>query len=97
MSENKKANEKLLADLSVLGSTPDQVAATLVSKGIKGEPMRVCFCPIANYLKSIGYITPYTDSMGAGAGDIYSPVPEAVSLFIMAFDDGEFAELALGD
>jgi len=45
----------ILEKLQALGSTADEVAATLAARGIKGVRREECDCPIARYLWAEGY------------------------------------------
>ena len=100
---------KLLSELAALGDTRDAVAATLKDKGIKGYRNSLGSCPVARYLRTCGYqwayvmahnvtvgesqapgaITPYRTSQG----EIAVLPSEAVSSFIIAFDQGMYPEV----
>ena len=89
--------QEALADL---GSTADEVAASLRYRGIKGSIDDPCGCPIANYIKSLGY-----GYASVGGGFAYAarddirlateclPLPGPVQQFIRAFDNRAYPDL----
>jgi hypothetical protein len=47
----KLTSESILKTLRVLGNKPDDIAASLRRKRVRGSPCESYNCPIANYLK----------------------------------------------
>ena len=89
--------------LAQLGSTADEVAASLRKQGITGKPGDVTADPIANYLRAHGVDSPevdleqvslaaYEDPCGSN-GPISVDHPAPVRAFVIAFDNGDFQDL----
>ena len=86
--------------LDALGSTTDQIAASLKAKGIKGLLGHGCSCPIYNYLVGEGVPVREVDSDQV---TVEPPAPDAplvlvdltdsVSDFVWSFDLGRYPEL----
>ena len=85
------------AALKMLGDNADAVAATLGRLGIKGHPLRMDVCPVAEFLKlrfpghtfevsGRSIRTPDMKPFG-----IHTPV--AVEEFVAGFDHGQWPEL----
>jgi hypothetical protein len=100
-----KSKEEVLALLLALGSTEEEIAAKLVSLGIRGDPKKYNTCPIAQYLISNGVEAGIGVGIGikAGAGVVvghnihwYSlidyPQLAVIFNFIWAFDRGDFPQ-----
>jgi len=91
----------LKADLEALGSTEQEVAATLKAKGIRGLRDYSWGCPVANYLKSLGYQVEMVldDHVCADIVDgclfkrFNACTPPAIKAFILAFDRRDYPEL----
>lgn len=84
-----KTNESLLNDLLALGGTCSEVVASLASRGIMGTRGSCYNCPIASYLRSLGYYGPCANkTMVCISGGIDIETPSSISLFIRAFDMG---------
>lgn len=104
------ATESGLTDaLAVLGETPEKVAESLRSKGIKGHrfypggPGSPYSCPIAIYLHSVTGRIAQVDHEEAALGEEHEanidwpvalPLPDGVKDFVEAFDCGMFDDLA---
>lgn len=98
--------EELEKNLENLGSTPDEVAQSLRTLGIKGSRMNSEYCPIAEYIHktvpgSIGYT-------GISSSSVYLPKrrfsfkdgekfeahhPQPVRRFILDFDSYAYPDL----
>jgi hypothetical protein len=93
--------------LVALGSTSEQVATTLLLRGIRGKQGKAASCPIANYLGSFfpGYnfsaiqadvfvfVSRYVFTRVNGFDPIKVPNPVAVADFVFEFDRGYHPEL----
>jgi hypothetical protein len=102
-----KSKAEILSLLMALGSTADEVAAKLVSLGIKGDRNECRTCPIAQYLVSNG-LEAYSEMKGEGArthGLLFGveasgywwplathPQLTGVSNFILDFDRGQYPQ-----
>jgi hypothetical protein len=78
--------------LTRLGTTADEVAATLRDLGIRGQRFDGCDCPVARYLADHGH------EMAVGSVSAKSQwervlLPHPVAHFAMAFDQGAYPEL----
>lgn len=80
--------------LAALTGTPDEIAATLASRGIRGEIGSPCRCPIAI---AVGADAIWTRPPAAIFGLVKVPLPAAVVEFVELFDDGWYPELVEGD
>jgi hypothetical protein len=86
--------EQAIQLLNDMGTTADEVAAFLKSKGIKGRPCEATSCPVANYMVSQG-----GDPTGAvydrynHGADYVVETPAPVFAFIRYFDWGKYPEL----
>lgn len=88
--------EELLAKM---GNTPEEVAAFLREKGIKGVPDDKTEDPVCRYLKEqlntadvqIEHGDCYVDSNGTWEPSC--PLPQAVDEFLIAFDQSRFTDL----
>lgn len=94
--------EKCLQDLEKLGNSPDDIANSLKSAGIKGIRGISTSCPIANYLKSkyegieltVGatkVVVAFYESWGQASFNIKNS--EALEKFISKFDNIEYPDL----
>jgi hypothetical protein len=88
--------------LAELGDTADAVAASLVAAHCRGMRSSAYRCPVANYLRTIGWQDPDVDSvvfsiydgaMGDKIAEGVLPVP--VRRFIDDFDRGLYGDLIL--
>lgn len=85
--------------LNELGDTADEVAGTLLGKGIDGNHS-MHTCPVANYIRDntgvkVGVVpseTSYQDEWYCGRFN-YIDNPLAVRKFVKAFDEGAFPAL----
>jgi hypothetical protein len=95
-------HQELLALLTPLGETSDQVCRSLKERGIKGDMWCGSSCPIANYLrKETGVLV----SVNTRQVSIFDPrnkshehyldqeLPAAISAFIRNFDNRAYPEL----
>jgi hypothetical protein len=94
---------EVTVQLAALGSTPTQIAETLLEQGVSGIRGSGLSCPISNYLTGKCGITKVaagwrTITVAAGPDDSLTPVPTPppVAGFITAFDKGAFDELVNG-
>jgi hypothetical protein len=97
-----KTKAEILALLVDLGSTADEVAAKLISFGIKGEREKCSTCPVAQYLFSKGVVAKINDptwfglgGVGIGVDSYWYPLatyPQLTGVFnfIRAFDRGQY-------
>lgn len=90
----------LMEDLQRLGSEPDEIAGTLREIGICGEINEPEHCPIANYLKDLGYehVSVALDDEGhlvASTANEETQIPAALSRFVNWFDRGLYRELSI--
>lgn len=90
--------------LAALGTTPNQVADTLLDGGYRGNPACDATCPVATYLTDLwpdatcSVTEEPPDALIAEVwysttACVQVPVPDPVSAFIRRFDGGEFGEL----
>lgn len=82
--------------LRALGSTPQQVAASLRREGVKGSPLLPGACPLANYLRSEGFKYPRVGDrihVGFGAREKEYALPPACRDFTWHFDSGHYPAL----
>lgn len=83
------------AALTDLGDTYESIRNALVKSGIRGEQLRSCWCPIANYLRvQLG-----TDAVDVGnsfirVNGVRVRQSQSALSFIESFDDNEYPELA---
>lgn len=95
-----KIGPAITRKLAELGDTADAVAASLAAaqcRGWRGSSYR---CPVANYLRTLGWSVPDVD---AGVFAIYDgadetriaegPLPSGVKEFIGRFDAGLYGDL----
>lgn len=86
---------EILEKLIALGDTPRQIADNLNKLGIKGRIGSMCGCPLAEYIKKLGW--PRTEvcrtTFQEGIGFPRHMLPLACIRFIEYFDRGEFPEL----
>jgi hypothetical protein len=95
--------EGLSSALAALGSTPAQVADTLLDGGHRGRPGCDATCPVAEYLTFL-----YPDTTCSVTEDppdwliaevwtanrsVQTRLPLAVLTFVVDFDHGRYAEL----
>ena len=89
--------------LEQLGSTPDEVAASLKSRGIRGVRNTVRLLnPIVRYVETL--VTDFRDiDLQTGqlritlldGRKIVSPLPQAVTDFLAAFNRGDYPDLEM--
>jgi hypothetical protein len=103
MSAGEDAVETVTDLLRNLGDTADAVADTLHMAGVTGVTDNVFADPVANYLKLRGIQSPEVDlecvaldayenpDMTDGPFRVHHPRP--VRDFLVAFDNGEYADL----
>lgn len=88
----------IMQALLALGDDVDSIRSALHSVGAKGERMRACWCPVANYLrKRLG-----TDAVEVGhqritVCGVSVQIPTPVERFITSFDVMQFPELCQVD
>ena len=93
----------LLSHLAALGSTQDEVAATLRAAGIKGLPGKACSCPVAEWVTWAGF-TQVEVGKESITGLYVFTAQEKVVLghagpvvdFVRAFDGGGYPDLIAG-
>jgi hypothetical protein len=85
----------LLERLNSLGNHPDQVAAKLQAKGVKGRPHIGCDCALARYLASEypGHSFEVSNVQVEIDGEGRAYLPSGCRLFIREFDQGGYPEL----
>jgi hypothetical protein len=99
------SREEVLALLTALGSTEEEVANTLISLGIRGNKRECSSCPISQYLISKGVVRGWVAvgvGQGVGVGWHWYPTcnyPQLQSVqdFIISFDKGKFPQCELSD
>lgn len=87
--------------LEVLGSTGNEVAATLRAAGVKGMRHRAGDCPVARYLQkafdlpaSLLAVADTHVGLAAASADVLRVMlPAPVTMFVIAFDFGRHPEL----
>lgn len=103
MSEDASVYEVV----SSLGSTPEEVVATLRSERCYGPPMNDCFCPVAQYIARktgkaasatptvcvIGEFTFLDGDIDTFIGREWARTTSAVSEVITAIDHGLYSDL----
>jgi hypothetical protein len=93
--------EQITEALAALGSTADEVAATLLAKGCHGVEGQCSACPVAIYLHKcfpgVGFTVTFGSAHIHGGGSFngrdYHPLSAAARSFISAFDSGLYPEL----
>jgi len=96
-------NERLTELLTALGSSADEVAASLARRGIRGDRHECASCPVARYLRRFAWCShveiggtktrrPYAMVSHRGSKAI-ARLPDAVRDFVLGFDDGRYAGL----
>lgn len=85
--------------LAALPDTADGIAAHLHAKGIRGVRENAEYCPIANWLRTLGFVGPYVapDYIAVDQESWSVPTPGPVADFATRFDRGEWPELVLDD
>lgn len=89
----------LAAEMARLGGTPEQVAATLADLHVSGQPRNACACPVANFVKGLGFkaalvgLRSVSGSTDGESFDVEAPAGVAVIEFARRFDEGEWPEL----
>lgn len=87
----------LTNQLTALGGTRDEVAQTLTDGGYRGRMSDSSECPVARYLKSLGYLVSstfmYTSVMTADGDSVMITTPTAVIKFMAEFDRGAYPRL----
>jgi hypothetical protein len=79
--------------LAALGKTEAEIAESLVAGSWRGKPLDGCKCPIANYLKAMGFdVAVDQERLTTDEGEEIE-TPDAVSEFIEAFDGGTYPNL----
>jgi hypothetical protein len=82
-------SQEALQQLLTLGDTADEIAASLETLGIKGNPGWPGSCPITNYLISCGAYDCCVGAVSFRIGKEVQFLPEPISQFIDDFDDGK--------
>ena len=82
------------AVLESLGSTSDEVAATLLAMGCKGTQCDGCGCPVAKALeRAFPGESPSVDAEEVDVGPFSVATTKAVGEFVSGFDLGHYQEL----
>jgi len=87
---------KLEADLKALGNSSSEISKSLSDKNITGSKCESAYCPVANYLISIGYSMPEVSQetiIVRLKEDHTINTPIELIDFILEFDDGKYPEL----
>ena len=92
--------DKITESLVALGTTAEEVAASLLLHGIKGDLDSPFRCPIAIYLNIVlnegkdftdkGWVRPVVDAQDVTVGEVVLPTPKAIQDFISLFDECKF-------
>lgn len=87
----KEETLKLLADL---GTTAEQIAASLKEMGVTGDH-RSGSCPVANFLNRQGDDKTYSVGMAViyPGAEVYISSPEPIRQFVWEFDGGKYPDL----
>jgi hypothetical protein len=109
MSHLRQIKKKTSGLLAELGSTPDEVAATLETTGVQGIPRDNRSCAVALYLSALVGTEPRIRSVTVGhcslmitlvapvdarpAGRLWVQLPKAVRGFVAAFDARQYPEV----
>ena len=109
MSHLRQLKKKTRGLLAELGSTPDEVAASLQSTGIRGTPKDNRSCAVALYLSALVGTEPRIRSVTVGhcslmislitpadarpAGRLCVQLPKPVRGFVAAFDGHQYPEV----
>jgi len=89
-----KTIEELNDCLSALGTTKDEIKASLVAAGIKGRKGNADCCPVARHLKQAGFTFPCVGHVAVYAEDhLKVSTPTPVKEFLIGFDRSEYPEL----
>jgi len=85
--------------LNALPGTADAIAARLGAQGCRGARENAEHCPIANWLRTLGFVGPYVapDYIVVDQEERSVPTPGPVADFTIRFDDGEWPELVADD
>jgi hypothetical protein len=86
-------SKEAVQKLNDLGDTADQVAASLETLGIKGNPGWPGSCPVANYLVSCGANDCCVGAVSFRIGKEVQFLPEPISQFIDDLDHGKYSQL----
>lgn len=101
-----QARVKLQRALASLGLTPDAIAASLESAGVRGKRDNPCDCPLAKWLREQGFVNPvvsaggvkatvYDDEVEDDQDGIYVEITQtnARTAFVHRFDEGKYPAL----
>jgi hypothetical protein len=113
VTSRRQLTRQIRSLLSELGSSHQEVAATLHRAGIRAVPKHPDSCAVAMYLGAILGADSRIQSVTVGSnclkaatmsatpfyfyGTMLIPVPKAVGQFIAAFDEGLYPELVRED
>lgn len=95
VKKNPHNKEKLQELLNSLGNSPEEIAETLKSKGIKGLRKKPCWCPISMVIWDEFRVRSSVRDIyiWINASDFSIDTPKPIRDFIRKFDSGEFEEL----
>ncbi len=106
MARNERAliKQNVANLLDQLGSTPRTVAETLQRSGVRGDPFLSSRCPLAEYLHAVVGADAHVSKVKVGLHvavisrprrwrPIIVPLPVAVRLFVLGFDNGHYPAL----
>jgi hypothetical protein len=80
--------------LAELPDTADGIAAYLTEQDCRGKREDGDYCPIATYLRGIGFLAPHVDpdvAFVGGAETVH--LPDGARQFVYRFDEGEWPQL----
>jgi hypothetical protein len=113
VTSRRQLTRQIRSLLSDLGSSHQEVAATLLRAGIRAVPKQPDNCAVAMYLGAVLGADSRIQSVTVGSnclkaatkqatpfyfyGTMLIPVPKAVGQFIAAFDEGCYPELIRED
>ena len=85
--------------LAALPDTADAIAARLGAHGCRGARENAEYCPVANWLRTLGFTGQYVapDYIVVDQEARSVPTPGPVADFAERFDSGEWPELVLDD
>lgn len=82
--------------MRLLGNTPDEVAASLLSRGVTGRRYCGATCPVASYLLTNGQpalVGPRLTACLCGRTHVCVDTPQPVADFLNRFDAGSYPYL----